>query len=202
MNDRSRIKTEMLRGEIEPRSHLLHFYEDEPVLLDALYNFIVGGFQVEECIVVIATPQHRFELEKRLRASGIDLEAAEALDQYIILDAEQTLSQFIVNGWPDEALFTKVVSGILNRADNNGWRVRAFSEMVSLLLAKSHSGAALRLEQLWDKLCHTEMFSLFCACPKSSTQDLSSITEIRATHSKIIGDSQPRFPTVESKIVD
>jgi hypothetical protein len=94
----------------------------------------------------------------------------------------------MVRGWPDEDRFTQVVTDILTRARGDGRKVRAFGEMVALLWAQGNIAATVRLEFLWQKLCQSEGFSLFCAYPKAGfTRDLSdSITEICAAHSRVV----------------
>lgn len=181
---------DMFWGEIAPCDHLLQFYENDRVLLDTLQSFIAGGLQAGESAVVIATPEHLDELENRLEKLGLDLPGALADDQYIPLNAEATLARFMVNGWPDDAKFAEVVTEILTRAGGQGRRVRAFGEMVAILWAKGQVAATVRLENLWNKLCHAEGFSLFCAYPKSGiTKDTSlSMHEICEAHSRVIGN--------------
>lgn len=115
-------------GEIPACEHLLQIYEDDGVCLDALEGFAAGGLQAGDAVIVIATPAHREDLGDRLRAHGFDLAAARARDQYIPLDAEETLSKFMVKGWPDDTLFSRLVNELLVRARGNGRRVRAFGE--------------------------------------------------------------------------
>jgi hypothetical protein len=184
------MSAEMFWGEIAPCEHLLQIYEHDGVLIDSLTGFVSGGLQSGEGVVVIATEQHLNDLECRLERSGLDLSAYLGDDQYIPLNAERTLDQFMVNGWPNDELFTQVVTEILTRAKGDGRRVRAFGEMVALLWAKGHTAATVRLEHLWNtKLCASEDFSLFCAYPKIGvTQDSSeSLTAICAAHSKVVG---------------
>lgn len=180
---------EMFWGEIAPCEHLLQIYEQDNVMLDTLQGFVGGGLRAGESAVVIATPEHLDELEKRLEASGLDLATALADDQYIPLNAQETLNRFMRNGWPDEQRFSEVITKILSRASCHGRRVRAFGEMVALLWAEGHVAATVRLEHLWNKLCHAEGFSLFCAYPKSGVTKNSSqsMTEICAAHSRILG---------------
>jgi D-alanyl-lipoteichoic acid acyltransferase DltB (MBOAT superfamily) len=42
--------------------------------------------------------------------------AARSSDQFISLDAEETLAKFMVKGWPDDRLFAEVIRDILKRA--------------------------------------------------------------------------------------
>ena len=64
----------------------------------------------------------------------------------------------------------------------------AAGEMVAILWARGHTGATVRLEHLWHRLCATESFTLFCAYPKIGfTQDgPASIREICAAHSAVV----------------
>jgi hypothetical protein len=176
-------------GEITPCEHSVQIYDDDAVFLDALEGFIAGGLRKGDAAIVIATPQHVRSLRSRLLSQGIDLNAAAFRDQYIELDAADTLARFMRDGWPHDELFTECVRGILDRARASGaGRVRAFGEMVALLWAQGHSGATVRLEHLWHSLCQEEAFALFCAYPRTGfTQDATeSIREICETHSRVL----------------
>jgi hypothetical protein len=175
-------------GEISPCEHLVQIYQDEGVFLDSLERFVAGGIAAGDGVVVIATPQHLTSLSERLTARNIDVAAAIHNDQYLALDAEETLSKFMVMGWPDEDFFKAFVTDILKRAKGNNRRVRAFGEMVALLWARGNTGAPVHLEHLWHRLCQEQSFSLFCAYPKIGfTRDVSaSIKEICDAHSRVI----------------
>jgi hypothetical protein len=123
------------------------------------------------------------------------------------VDAEQMLSKFMVNDWPDETLFMSTVSDLIVRAKMDNRHVRAFGEMVAILWAKGQVGATVRLEHLWNKFCETQAFCLFCAYPQSGfTQDASeSVMHICGAHSKMIaGFGQSKtdifYKTVDSKL--
>lgn len=122
----TRVRNDIFWGEISPCEHLVQIYEDGGVFLDALEGFVAGGLRVGDGVITIATSE-------RLMALGVDLDAARARDQYISVDAEETLVKFMVNGWPDEVLFTRTVNELLARARSGGRRVRAFGEMVALM---------------------------------------------------------------------
>ncbi|MGH7796246.1 MAG: MEDS domain-containing protein [Candidatus Binatia bacterium] len=175
-------------GEIFPSEHFVQIYEDEAVFMDALEGFIKGGLQADDGVIVLATDAHLDALETRLEVSGIDLETARAQGRYTALEAAQILESFMVKNWPDDKLFTSAVTQLITRARGDGRKVRAFGEMVAVLWARGDQGATVRLEYLWNELCQTEAFSLFCAYPKAGfTRDATqSINEICAAHSRLI----------------
>lgn len=179
---------EIFWGEIAPCEHMVQIYQDDAVFLDTLEGFVAGGLRSGDGVVIIATPEHLTALEGRLRNADLDLERAALTDQYIALDANRTLAKFMIQGWPDDILSDQVVTDLLTRAGKGGRRVRAFGEMVALLWHEGHTGATVRLEHLWHRLCHERGFSLFCAYPRIGfTQDADlSIKEICAAHSKIV----------------
>ena len=175
-------------GELTPCDHLVQIYQNDEALIDALEGFIAGGLSAGDAVVIIATPAHRESLQRRLENQGFDIAAAAAKDQYIALDADETLAKFMRNDWPDDELFQNLIEKLLARAQSGGRRVRAFGEMVAILWAKGNNGATVRLEHLWSRLCHGKTFSLFCAYPRSGfTQSTSaSIKEIFDAHSRLV----------------
>jgi hypothetical protein len=180
--------TNVFWGEIAPYEHIAQFYEHEGVLLDTLVGFIGGGLKAGESAIVIATTEHLKVLEERLAASSVDVATARSRDQYITLVAEEALAMFMVKQWPDDKLFSDLVTELIERARVKGRRVRAFGEMVALLWARGDEAATIRLEYLWHQICQSQKVSLFCAYPKTGfTEDPSkSIDQICAAHSRII----------------
>jgi len=179
---------EIFWGEIAPSEHIAQFYDHDGVLLDTLTGFVSGGLNRGESTVIIATPEHLRALETRLLDSHVDLVGALMEDRYIALDAEATLARFMVNGWPDEERFDRLIHQLLGRATVKNRRVRAFGEMVALLWARGDVAATVRLEHLWQQFCVSRPFSLFCAYPKAgfTKNPQKSLDEICAAHSRVI----------------
>jgi hypothetical protein len=196
MNTVVRPDIDVFWGEIAPCSHMVQLYEDVEVLIDSLEGFIGAGLEAGDAAVVIATPVHIMLLDARLEARGIDVTAARETDQYIALDAEQTLKTFLIGGWPDADRFEQQVRRIVDRARGAGGRkVRAFGEMVAVMWAQGHHGAVVRLEHLWQALCQrTADMTLFCAYPKSGiTQDAhSALAEIFRAHTRVVDGAASR----------
>lgn len=156
--------------------------------MDTLEGFVKSGLAAGECVVLIATASHVTALTERLSDKGFAVADLTADDQLILLDAEEILTQFMVNGWPEAKLFDQTVSRIIRRATDRNRPVRAFGEMVALLWAKGEKAATVHLEILWNRFCETQCFCLFCAYPRSGfTQDVnSSAHTICCAHAKMI----------------
>jgi len=169
--------------------HFVQFYEADEFLLNSLGGFISAGLAAGDACIVVATKAHREALEERLTKQGLDVAAAIAADQYISLDAFETLSKFMVDGQPEPVRFAEVIGNVLARAAINGRRVRAFGEMVALLWAEDNQSGAIRLEELWNDLQKTHAFSLFCAYPMngfSGEEFFEPLSTVCAGHSRVI----------------
>ncbi|HET9487512.1 MAG TPA: MEDS domain-containing protein [Chryseosolibacter sp.] len=186
--DWERTRKDIFWGEIAPCEHVLQVYDNDEVFLDTLKSFVTAGLRAGDAVVVIATREHLKSLNQGLKNQGFDLFTLTLEDQFIALNVEETLSQFMIKGWPDENLFCHVLTNVLARARKKNRQVRAFGEMVALLWSQGFSGATVHLEHLWSRFCASEAFSLFCAYPKSGfTADANdSLSKICKCHSKMI----------------
>ncbi len=185
--------------------HHAQFYENDPYLVETLNDYLQTGLSSGEPVLVIATGAHRAGVEARLSEGGFDLAGAIETKRYVALDAADTLSRFMVNGLPDERLFTEVVGGAIRQAAPGGSsRVRAFGEMVGLLWAEGNRDAAVRLEQLWNNLASTHDFSLLCAYPMGGFNDEThgpAFLEICREHSRVVpAESYSALPTAEEQL--
>jgi signal transduction histidine kinase len=170
--------------------HFVQFYERDPVMLDAVGGYIGAGLRSGEAGLIIATHEHRQRLERRLLASGINVSGLESSGSFFALDAGETLAQFMINGRPDPARFDAAVGSVVATAAQGGRHVRAFGEMVALLVADGNESAAIQLEALWNDLQdRSHAFSLFCAYPMASLGEESlgeAVRMVCAEHSQVI----------------
>ena len=199
--------------ERELYEHSVQFYETDPALSDSLTSFIASGLTAGDACIVVATPEHRGELERRLRATGIAVDAARAAGTYVPLDADETLGRIMVDGTPDPARFAEVIGGELTRAARGGRGLRVFGEMVGRLLARGQVAATVGLEDLWNELRRTLEFRLFCGYSLAEVDErglAGPIAEVCARHSRVIpaGDGVPdgtargRLGELETQIED
>jgi hypothetical protein len=175
-------------GEVAPREHLLQFYDDDVELLDALEGFVVDGLAAGEGVIVIASRAHREGLRDRIEPRGIVVDALIHKGRYLELDADETLSTFMVDGWPDEERFRGLLRHLLQRARGDGRPVRAFGEMVVTLWMQEDDAATVRLEQLWSALCEEEELAMLCAYPRVGLARGSpgAMNDILSAHSKLV----------------
>jgi signal transduction histidine kinase len=160
--------------------HLVQYYEKEGFLYDRVTDFMSDGLRGSDAAVLIATRAHREGVESRLRREGIDVSLLTTGGRYHPLDAQDTLSRFMVDGTPDPHRFANTIGPVLRNARGGDRRVLAFGEMVALLWAEGNRDAAVRLEELWNDLAQREAFALLCAYPISHFDD--------ATHAKPFAD--------------
>jgi MEDS: MEthanogen/methylotroph, DcmR Sensory domain len=171
----------------ETSGHFVQFYVDDAFVIENVSYLAERALSAGNSSVLIATESHLRAIENRLTQSGVDLEQP----RYVALDAESTLSRFLVDGWPNEARFNETVGEVIRSAtekSENGF-VLAFGEMVALLCAADKADAALCLEQLWNSLAEVYRFSLCCAYPMDSfgnEPDLDVMLKICSEHSLAI----------------
>jgi signal transduction histidine kinase len=187
----------ILRPNLSPEPHLcthsVQFYEEDSFLLDSLTKLIGTTLGGGDVAIVIATPEHRDGLAKRLKTRGLDLEVTANLGRYCALDATETLSGFMIRGELNAALFHSfmgyILSSIRPTAEGKRPRIVLFGEMVALLCSQGNFDAAQKLEQLWNDLAHSHSFQLYCAYPmKNFDQEDHSqaFLNICAEHSHVV----------------
>ena len=127
------------------------------VACESMKGFIAPDVKITAAVgILIATSAHLALLRPRLAALRRPL---------TLLDAEETLAAFMVDGVPDARLFHDAVGETVRKACAQGGRVRAMGEMVAILVSRNNARAAVELEELWNGLAREHSFDLFCAYP-------------------------------------
>src|SRR5271156_715695 len=141
-------------GDAHPHSHLVQFYEDDSFLIDSLARWFADGMNAGDSCIYIGTHDHRISLEQLLTNRGVDLVRVRGEGRYVSLDAAGTLTDFLVDEWPNEALFVRTLEGVLATLSKRG-NVRAFGEMVALLWKLGNRQAAIRPQENSDAVIKT-----------------------------------------------
>ena len=174
-----------------PHNHEVHFYSDDAVFVETVSNFVAPTLIAGNACIVFATKPHREILFQALKLQDVDVEAAIEEGTYISLDAAETLSLFMVNGWPDRARFFegfgKLVESASNAAKAQNPRIAIFGEGVALLYEEGNPEAAIRLEQLGNHLANKYNVDILCAYPLSlcANEHENEIKRICAQHSAV-----------------
>lgn len=137
---------------------------DNRALTRDVGDYIARGIQLGETVIAIVTWAHR-ELLSTALSRTIDVARAIEDGALEFIDAEQTLEQFLIRGYPDAERFDSVVGERIREAHTRGARIRAYGEMVGVLWQAGRYPAAIRLEQLWNGLRRRVSFALYCSYP-------------------------------------
>jgi DNA-binding NarL/FixJ family response regulator len=155
--------------------HTAQFHMNDPVFLDEVSQFVGSTLRSGESIVVAATDHTRTGIAHRLIARGMDLAAMTAQGQYVVLDAAESLSQFMRDGQPDADCLADIVGGLerlrLSSARGPQSRLTIFGEMAVLLCRNGHVEAAVEVERIWSDLTRPLPFLTVCSYPIECFQD-------------------------------
>lgn len=168
--------------------HAVRFYESDRSLARIVGEFLHAGFGQGSAGIVVATPHQRGEIIRDLTERSVDVVALQRSRDLVLLDAEETLSTFMVDGQPDARRFKGQMCQVLETAcrDRSGCSVRIFGQMVDVLWQAGERDAAIRLEVLWNELAGTEAFSLLCGYAIGNFYKDAGFEDICAQHSHIV----------------
>ena len=146
---------------LQASEHYVQLFDSSRSLADTVAAFLIGGLERNENILVVASPEHRELLARRLEEAGWNARKLIAANRMVIADAVRTLDKFMRQDTPSPIAFDEVV-GTLVRQLANGKRLWIYGEMVDVLAARGNLRGAQQLEELWNRLGLRECFTLFC----------------------------------------
>lgn len=114
----------------------MQFYTDDFVLLNGLAALLRGSLGAGDSVAAIMTSSHRSGLERRLIAQGMEVAEATKNGRLVMLDACQTLSEFMTAAGPSRERFLVRVGDRLRRLQTaaavKNKRLVVFGEMVAV----------------------------------------------------------------------
>jgi len=113
-------------------------------------------------VVMAIRPSNRRAIEASLKELGADPAAASQDGSLVLLDADETISRFMVDGRPDPHRFADLVTSVVPAG---GGPISVFGEMVAVLWERGQVVAALELESLWSTALEARPIRLMCAYP-------------------------------------
>jgi hypothetical protein len=166
----------------------VRFYENDRSLARIVAEFLHEGFDRGHPGIVVATAGQRAEILRELRDRSRDVAALKRSYDLVLLDAEEMLSTFMVQGKPDARKFTDQMCEVIRNAcrERTNCTVRIFGQTVDVLWRRGEHDAAVRLEVLWSQLAQTEAFSLLCCYAIGSFYKDARFKDVRGQHSHIV----------------
>jgi anti-sigma regulatory factor (Ser/Thr protein kinase) len=149
--------------------HAVTYYDEDRDLVGAVLDFALPTFNDGGSLLIVATPAHAEAIEGALSDAGIDTIRARAEQRLTFRDAATLLARFCRDGEIDSAAFERTVGQAVAEAAASSGGLAVYGEMVALLWADGDVGAALQLEQLWNRLRKRIRFGLLCGYPASQT---------------------------------
>jgi hypothetical protein len=174
----------------------VRFYEDATSLAKMVAVFVAEGLIAEQPAIIIATPEHRHAITQQLLAKSFDLDHLRSRHNLFLLDANETLATFMVDGMPNAERFEEVMLPIIDTAcnDRKDCLIRAYGEMVDVLWKDGQEAAAIRLEMLWNQLANTRKFSLLCGYSMGSFYKGATFEDICHQHTHLVSATGATAP--------
>jgi hypothetical protein len=172
---------------VQGSEHHVQLFDSSKSLADTVGAFLIGGLERNENILIVATPEHRELLGRRLDEAGWNERKLVAANRLVICDAVQTLDKFMRKDTPSPIAFDEVV-GTLVRRLSNGKRLWIYGEMVDVLAARGNLRGAQLLEEMWNLLGQRECFTLFCGYASGHFGDpraAKALAGICAAHDRV-----------------
>ena len=171
--------------------HAVRFYEDPASLCRIVADFIGEGLGTSTPAIIIATPSHLTRIVTELNLRAFDIPTLQKRGDLFLLDANDLLSRFMVDGKPDSNRFNEAMTRVLTKAcrGRENCTIRAYGEMVDVLWKAGDTVAAIRLETLWNKLAQTHDFSLLCGYAMGNFYKDATQEEICRQHTHLVAES-------------
>jgi len=145
--------------------HFVQFYASDESLADRAASFLGSALEAGDSGVVFATRAHRDAIEAKLKGRGLDVLASASHGRFVVVDAAEAISKFMVDGFPDPARFVDVAGGPIVQASRGGRSAHVFGELSAVLWERGETAAAIRLEKLWNILPASLNCSLYGVYP-------------------------------------
>ena len=164
--------------------HAVRFYRDDASLCAWVARMVARGLAENQPAIIVATPAHRVQIIATL-SRDLDVATLQRDGTLTLRDAEEMLGAFMVDDLPDWELWTREAVPLFNKLSGPERRtVRAYGEIVDVLVKRGLFESALRLEDCWNHLARAYPMCLMCAYAADHALDDEDIRDIcwRHTH--------------------
>jgi hypothetical protein len=171
--------------------HLVQVYREPVDLAEAVAAFFGAGFQAGEPTLAVVTAANWPIISERLEKRGWRVAELEAEGALHVRDAHETLASISDERRPVQRKFNDVVGSLIDVAAGGDTKrpVRAFGEMVDILVRRGDRTQADILEDFWNELREKKNFALLCGY-KVDVFDLhaqiSLLPQVYRTHTHVL----------------
>jgi hypothetical protein len=165
--------------------HRVLFYDSDDQLVAEVASHLRVALRRDGSAIAVATAAHRQALVQALGTDGVE---ASISGQLVLLDAEQTLHELLVDEELDAATFEAVIGRVISSLPGP---VHIYGEMVAVLWSAGRVPDALALESLWNDLGEQSAFGLLCGYPSASSDSDTFANELATVcqlHSQVAGN--------------
>jgi hypothetical protein len=175
----------MRRRREQSHGHSVHFYESGRELQRRVGSYLNEGILSGASVLAICTTGSRLVLAETLRvtAAGTD-----GVKRYTALDSRAFLPGVMKGPTPNWPAFRKSLAPLLATAAAEDRPVRIYGDIVAQLWAAGAPGAALELEEFWNRLASYHPFQLLCGYPLSLFRNRPAdlFLETCGTHDEVL----------------
>jgi hypothetical protein len=175
--------------------HAVQFYGTDDRLFSTVSAFLAEGLIVGEPAMIVAPAPHRDGMLAQLGARLIHVDKARRNGDLLVLDADDVLGRFMVDGLPDPELFEAHVGRFVDQVlqGRRDTVLRAYGGMVDMLCQRGQLDAAIKLETLWNGLASRFRLALLCgyAMDRFAT-NAPRLQDICSHHTHIFGPEHAR----------
>ena len=145
--------------------HGVQLYEQDAFLHEAVAAFACDGLRAAQPVVLVARSERREAMVAEMRNRGIDPADLAAGRDFVWLDAQEILREFMEGATPNRTRFQALLDSVMEQVlkDRPYAVPRVFGEMVDVLWSEGNITAAVALEEMWNDLAIRYSFNLLCA---------------------------------------
>jgi hypothetical protein len=143
-----------------PFRDCVRFYDREADLVSLLAEHVGPALRDGLDTFAVVRPEIAHALQMRLLRDWGSTPGVLTL-----IDAQSTLEQIVVEGWPEATAFDRHVAALVRMATTPGRSALLFGEMVTMLWDEGRREAAVRMEALWHDRLTRAQACVLCAYP-------------------------------------
>ena len=169
-------------------THSLQLFDSQVSRATRIAGYVREGLEAGGNVLIVATPTNWRSTAAILEHNGVSIDALVATGRLTVLDAAQTLAQFMSGNTPDAEKLESVVGSLVARLAQQPGRLHIYGEMVDVLAEAGNYRGAHRLEELWNSLAEKTAFDLFCGYTSAHFGDQRTAQALKAiceTHQRV-----------------